>query len=469
MSYFVRTKKGVHIVDGTCKNYRVDAYVGEGEYASYDEAKKDNKSIVINQDLRTQIVEDKDLFFINECTTKVLTLNDNVKMEGGCISTLTIYGGNIYIKDATINHLFIRSLKGSIIIEDSVFNTIDIAPAIVNDFRLLIRNNKVKECFKIHSISVDNYVKTILIESNSFHNATIQIDLEQLNEKDICVSFDHNHLFNSTMHSNFPYLQYFENRVNNEEIIDSLNNEENNVQIKFLKETGYPYPNSFRYLSKTVSLKPYVKLDVKNICQYTGNELDPILQTGCEITSATILVNYIFHKNYNKNQLVPYLEFAMKNEKSFWDAFIGDIYHDGWGCMSPVIEKALNKFLITNQLDKEFQVINHTSTPLINLLSYLDLNIPVLAYATMGNETTMYSRRYASTVFTLENSSTIAWPGNDHAVVILGYNLNKNEIYLADPELGNNEIRIRNLTLFENRFTQLYKQSIVIVKKNNKA
>ena len=39
---------------------------------------------------------------------------------------------------------------------------------------------------------------------------------------------------------------------------------------------------------------------------------------------------------------------------------------------------------------------------------------------------------------------------------------NKQEIYLADPEVNSFKIRTRNIYELENRFSELYSQSIVV-------
>jgi uncharacterized protein YvpB len=236
-----------------------------------------------------------------------------------------------------------------------------------------------------------------------------------------------------------------------------------NIDIICLKETGYPLKNTFKILDEHhFKIKPYALLDVKNIPQYLSNINDPALQTGCEATACAIALSYMLKKNITKNEIASLMPKANPNEASFWDSFIGDIYHDGWGCMSTVAYNAIIKYLESHDLIDKYEVVNYTNTPLYKLLYLVSQGIPVIAYATMGNENTMYSRKYGSTIFNV-NNNVLKWPGRDHCLVIIGYNLNTKQIYVADPEENSTAYRIRDLYLFENRFMQLYLQSIVIL------
>jgi uncharacterized protein YvpB len=135
--------------------------------------------------------------------------------------------------------------------------------------------------------------------------------------------------------------------------------------------------------------------------------------------------------------------------------------------MSTVSVDAINNYLVTNNLDQEYEVINTTNTPLYELLPFINRGIPVIVWCTMGNNEKMYHKKFGSTKWKI-NEQNLYWPGNDHSLVIVGYNIATNKIYLADPEVDSTKIRERNLFEFENRFTELYSQSILIIKKNNK-
>ena len=219
--------------------------------------------------------------------------------------------------------------------------------------------------------------------------------------------------------------------------------------------------NHFKYkhISKAKTLK------IQNIPQYLSFDNDPALKTGCEATACAIALSYILNKNITKNTIANLMLQKEAGTVSFWESFIGDIYNDGYGCMSPVSVDAINKYLILNNLDDEYEVINTTNTPLYELLPFINRGIPIIVWCTMGNDEKMYHRKLGSTKWVI-NEQNLYWPGNDHSLVIVGYNTQTNKIYLADPEVNSEKLRERNIFEFENRFVELYSQSILIIKKN---
>ncbi|MBE6130420.1 MAG: hypothetical protein E7183_01750 [Erysipelotrichaceae bacterium] len=256
----------------------------------------------------------------------------------------------------------------------------------------------------------------------------------------------------------------------------------NNYKIKFIDFKKFPNYSGYnrKYLGNAMSLfvlESEFKLKkieqnrymrIKNISQYVSNDNDPALQTGCEATSCAIALNYVLKQEITKNEMAAYLEIKDSGEASFWDAFIGDIYTDGFGCMSSVVVKAINKYLKEKGFDKDYYVVNTTNMPLYELLGFVNSKIPVIVWCTMGNNDHMYHKKNGSTKWDI-NGNKLYWPGNEHCVVIAGYSFTRGTIYLMDPE--NEDTRFlfkeRNLYEFENRFTELYSQSIVILRKRN--
>lgn len=256
----------------------------------------------------------------------------------------------------------------------------------------------------------------------------------------------------------------------------------NNYKIKFIDFKSFPNYSGYnrKYLGSAMSLfvlesefklkkiEPNRYMKIKNIPQYVSNDNDPALQAGCEASSCAIALNYIFKQQITKNEMASYLEIKEPGETSFWDAFIGDIYNDGFGCMSSVVVQAINKYLKEKGLDKDYYVINTTNMPLYELLGFVNSKIPVIVWCTMGNNERMYHKKNGSTKWNI-NGNELYWPGNEHCVVIAGYSFTRGTIYLIDPE--NKDTRFlfqeRNLYEFENRFTELYSQSVLILRKKN--
>lgn len=88
------------------------------------------------------------------------------------------------------------------------------------------------------------------------------------------------------------------------------------------------------------TLPSTIELDVPTILQ------NPELPTGCEITSLTILLNYLGYPMDKTDLAKNYLEYTYSTSLTFSDAFIGNPFHnDGYGCFVPVIMKTGAKFL----------------------------------------------------------------------------------------------------------------------------
>ena len=222
----------------------------------------------------------------------------------------------------------------------------------------------------------------------------------------------------------------------------------------------FVYENNYRRKQVT----PNKILKVKNIPQYISNENDPALKTGCEATACAILLSYILDKSITKNEMASYMKMGEPGKDSFWDSFIGDIYNDGWGCMSSVSVNAINNYLKANNLQDKYYVINTTNMPLYELLSFVSSGTPAIVWCTMGNKERMYHKKHGSTIWDI-NGKRLYWPGNDHSLVIVGYSFTYGKIYLADPEENSERITDRDIYEFENRFTELYSQSILVLKK----
>ena len=249
-------------------------------------------------------------------------------------------------------------------------------------------------------------------------------------------------------------------------------------KIKFLKLKEFDNHSGYNrsYLGNSLSLFVYENnyrrkqvtpnkiLKVKNIPQYITNGNDLALKTGCEATACAILLSYILNKNITKNEMASYMKMGEPGKDSFWDSFIGDIYNDGWGCMSSVSVNALNNYLKANNLQDMYYVINTTNMPLYELLSFVSSGIPVIVWCTMGNKGHMYHKKHGSTIWDI-NGKKLYWPGNDHSLVIVGYSFTYGKIYLADPEENSERIIDSDIYEFENRFTELYSQSILVLKK----
>ena len=111
----------------------------------------------------------------------------------------------------------------------------------------------------------------------------------------------------------------------------------------------------------------------------------PELPTGCEITSLTMLLNYLGFGVSKTDLADNYLEKDYMCTVSFNDAFIGDPRWDGgYGCFSPVIVRTAQKYLDTQQHGYKYIVENISGTKFEDLYEYIAQDNPVIIWCSMS-------------------------------------------------------------------------------------
>lgn len=196
------------------------------------------------------------------------------------------------------------------------------------------------------------------------------------------------------------------------------------------------------------------KIDVPILAQ------KPEYPTGCETVSAVMALQY-FGEPIRVFQFIDahlpmnsrfYFKNGVRYGPSPYEYFIGHpTSEQSYGCMAPVIEKALVSYLG----DKN-RVINATGASLPELCArYIDNDLPVLVWVTVAMLET-----YTSAEWYLEDGSIIEWPANEHCMVLVGYD--KNNYIFNDPYSGKT-VKHRK-SLCEDRYAALGQQAIVITR-----
>ena len=315
-------------------------------------------------------------------------------------------------------------------------------------FTKCIFNNDVRIKLKKPNLNTTIYFFDCLFKNN------LIIEIDPYIKPAITISFSKFEKgINDNLKSNYPNLMIY----NLEQIT--------NKTIQFKDKSGYKTEYSdynFMKQIELVDIEQSIKLNVKNIPQYLGTADDPALYVGCEATAVAASLSYILNKDIKKKETASLMPQDLDIKESFWDYFIGDIVKDGWGCMSPVSVKTIKNYFKKYNI-KDFEVYNLTGLPFYLLFQFLKAKYPLPIWATMGNDKEMYKVKYGSTIFKTIFGE-LYWPGNDHSLSLVGYDLEKNEVYLADPEVNGIELRTRKLIEFENRYTELYAQAILIRK-----
>ena len=192
--------------------------------------------------------------------------------------------------------------------------------------------------------------------------------------------------------------------------------------------------NSYESASATAERANKKLLNVSNIMQY------PELPTGCESVALTILLNHLGYRidklTIARNYL-PKLDFYWYNGvlygADFRTTFAGNPESEyAYGCYAQCITTTANNYLNDNGFGGK--AYNITGSDFDSLLyDYIDKDIPVLIWITSSNlhETMLTS------VWTTPDGERVQWKAYEHCVVLTGYDLDNQLIYVSDPLVGN--------------------------------
>lgn len=206
-----------------------------------------------------------------------------------------------------------------------------------------------------------------------------------------------------------------------------------------------------------VSEKENAKLiEVTNIMQY------PELPTGCESVSLTILLN---HMGYSVDKLtivrkyLPKMDFYWYNNElygaDFHTTFAGNPESENaYGCYAPCIVTTANNYF--TDIGDTAQAVDITGTNIEALFrQYIDNDIPVLIWITGWG----LIDPVPTTIWTTTEGKRVQWLGNEHCVVLTGYDRDKKLVYVSDPMKGNVSYDFDKLSL---RYLQFGKQAVYI-------
>ena len=213
------------------------------------------------------------------------------------------------------------------------------------------------------------------------------------------------------------------------------------------------------YASKYLYVKSRYYLPVNNICQYSY----PSLPTGCEVTALTCCLNYYgfnISKNTIANLYLPKGGFYYSNGELYgpdpFTTFVGSpTTSDSYGCYSKCIETTANNYLKSQNSSKRAKTVN--GQYLYKLFEYLKQGKPVLAWATMNMEPTILTASWKT-----PDGKQVTWKGNEHCLVIAGYDPERKIIYAADPMQSTMGLTEYNYDLFRLRYDEQGRNAVII-------
>lgn len=165
-------------------------------------------------------------------------------------------------------------------------------------------------------------------------------------------------------------------------------------------------------------------IDVETIMQY------PELPTGCEITSLTILLQSLDFDVSKETMASEYLVCKDTLEYSLNEAFIGNPFTSaGYGCFAPVLVKAADDYLKDQKSD--YIAKNLTGSRQNTILRYIASGHPVVMWETLYLNDVYISERWTN----LKGEET-EWCDMEHCVLLKGYDLENDIVYVCDPMQG---------------------------------
>lgn len=208
----------------------------------------------------------------------------------------------------------------------------------------------------------------------------------------------------------------------------------------------------------TAVTKPVAKqIDANMVMQ------NPELPTGCEVTSLTMLLNF-YGFNVSKltlaDNFLPKFNFFYKDNVLYGADYITTFpgnprSSSGYGCYTPCMVTTAEKYF--NYLgNNEYHLRDITGSEFETLLTYVASGRPVMVWATMG-----MIEPIDTVTWTTPEGKRMTWKGNEHCLLLTGYDKNKGIVYVNDPLRG----KVSYVSsVFNLRYIQMGKYAAVLMK-----
>lgn len=186
--------------------------------------------------------------------------------------------------------------------------------------------------------------------------------------------------------------------------------------------------------------------------------IEPILQlpelpSGCEITSLAMVLN---HLGLEVDKCVlsdSYLPKGKPGEVKMDEYFVGNPKEASasYGCFAPVIAGSASAYITEHKAP--LSVYNLTGSDFDSLLILTADDKPVIVWATINMAVATPSVTWDI------NGEEVVWYANEHCLVLIGYDYDKQTVTVADPLVGIVEY---DMTTFIDRYNSMGMQAIAI-------
>lgn len=252
------------------------------------------------------------------------------------------------------------------------------------------------------------------------------------------------------------------NQVQLKSDVQAINNNTTNETLKerHAVEKTHEYKSTDDLTQIVDSLnKGKVKTEILMDVPYLNQSED--FPTGCEITSATMLLQF-YGYDYSIDKVID--EFLQTSEIKVDDngqitadspylSFVGDPRsEESYGCFAPVIKKTLEK-----ATSNKHKILDLTGMNIDEICStFINNNIPVLVWETIDMVPS-----YPSETWKLKDGSGyFTWTAEEHCMVLVGYD--EDYYYFNDP-YGNNGVVKYTKEEAKERFEELKKQAVAMI------
>lgn len=192
------------------------------------------------------------------------------------------------------------------------------------------------------------------------------------------------------------------------------------------------------------TLRSSTQLDVPSELQY------PFLPTGCESVALTDTLEY-YGFDLGVTDIADY--WLPLSDTDFVNAFLGDPYNmEGNACMAPCITQTAEAFLADR--GSSLSAFDVTGLSLESLLELVSAGTPVIAWCTI--DLAEPSDPY---LFAEQDGRQYELYAETHCVVVSGYDLDENCVFVCDPLVG---YASYDLATFALRYYELGAQAVVI-------
>ncbi len=191
-----------------------------------------------------------------------------------------------------------------------------------------------------------------------------------------------------------------------------------------------------------------VILGVKNILQ------KPDLPAGPEVTCLAIVLQYLGDPVDKVYLAENYLTLAEPGTATPFEAYLGDpkVAKGSYGCYAPVIVDAANRYFADRGNTNKYAVDISGSTK-DQLFDYVKNGMPVIIWGTTNMVATKITKEWEI------NGELLQWRGNEHCMVLMGYNKTNDTVIVADPLRGIVEF---DGEVFFKRYKEQYESAVLI-------